>query len=101
MKPNIFIITLILIYGCNSSDSTLDNLPRLFNGELEVLDLTHALNSNSPSWGKSQNPFSYKIIAAHDSGLPILGSYSTPESMRTATSWSTTPRRASTDPGSA
>lgn len=79
MKPNNLIIALILIYSCNSPDSTLDNLPRLFNGQLEILDLTHALNSTSPSWGKGQNPFNYKIIAAHDSGLPILGSYSTPE----------------------
>ena len=79
MKPTVIIVAVILNYGCNSPDPTLDNLPRLFNGELEVLDLTHALNNTSPSWGKGNNPFSYNILAAHESGLPILGSYSVPE----------------------
>ncbi|MFQ5568497.1 MAG: cyclase family protein [Rhodothermales bacterium] len=57
-----------------------DRFEQLFSGRLTVLDLTHPLNSTSPYWpGPAGNPFTYDILAAHESGAPILGAYRTPE----------------------
>ncbi len=57
-----------------------DRLEQLFSGELTVIDLTHALSPDSPYWpNDSGNPFEYRIIAAHESGKPVMGAYSTPE----------------------
>lgn len=48
---------------------------------MQVIDLTHTINSTSPFWPGSEdtNPFSYEPIATHPSGAASLGAYSTVE----------------------
>ena len=63
-----------------SSALTTDRLEKLFNGELNVLDLTHALSPEGPYWPSSGgNPFQYEAVFTHPSGAAGMGKYSTPE----------------------
>ena len=57
-----------------------DRLEQFFSGDMEVIDLTHALSSSSTYWlGPSGNPFEHEILKAHESGRPRMARYSTPE----------------------
>ena len=57
-----------------------DRLDRLFSGELEVVDLTHALSTTGPFWpNPSGNPFEHEILRAHESGAAAMARYATPE----------------------
>ncbi len=57
-----------------------DRLEQFFSGDMEIIDLTHALSSSSTSWlGPSENPFEHEILTAHESGRPKMARYSTPE----------------------
>lgn len=72
---------MLLLSQCTErSGDELDRFEQLFAGELTVLDLSHAISSGNPVWGaNSESPFHYEVIAAHESGLPIMGSYRTAE----------------------
>ena len=55
-------------------------LEQLFTGEVTVLDLSHALSSTNPVWREgAESPFQYEVLAAHESGLPIMGAFRTAE----------------------
>lgn len=55
-------------------------LEQLFSGELEVVDMTHALSPDSVYWPSSSgNPFEYEARATQPSGAVSMGAYSTPE----------------------
>ncbi len=71
----------ISLMGCTATNNKeVDRLELLFNGELNVIDLTHALSESSPYWpDPSGNPFDYDTIFAQPSGAPGMGKYSTPE----------------------
>ena len=57
-----------------------DALARLVAGELEVVDLTHALSSATPYWPSPEgNPFKHDTLRAHPDGSPSMAAYSTPE----------------------
>ncbi len=57
-----------------------DRLDQFFSGDMEIIDLTHALSSSSTYWlGPSGNPFEHEILKAHESGRPRMARYSTPE----------------------
>lgn len=57
-----------------------DRLEQLFAGELEVIDLTHALSPDAVYWpGPEVSPFEYEAIATHPSGAVSMGTYRTPE----------------------
>lgn len=57
-----------------------DRLARFFSGDMEVIDLTHALSPSSTYWsGENPNPFEHEILTAHESGRPRMARYSTPE----------------------
>ena len=78
------IILLVLfsfsVISCQKEKSQLDRLEQLFNGELNIIDLTHTLNNASPYWpNETGSPFKYDTIFAHKSGSPGMGAYSTPE----------------------
>ncbi len=78
----LYSIGLVLLFAaCNSNVQPPDKLAQLFNGELEIIDLTHSINDSSPFWpsGNDKNPFSYNAIARQPSGASSLGSYSTVE----------------------
>ena len=67
--------------GCGppAGDGT-DTLAQLFAGELEVIDLTHALSSTTPYWPSAAgNPFNHDTIRAHPDGSPSMAAYATPE----------------------
>jgi kynurenine formamidase len=65
--------------ACQTSQPPSD-LERLFNGELNVVDMTHALSASSPFWPNPDgNPFRYDTLVAHESGAPAMGAYRTPE----------------------
>jgi kynurenine formamidase len=55
-------------------------LEQLFAGEVEVLDLTHALSAGGSFWSSwDSNPFTHDTLAAHPDGSPSMAAYSTPE----------------------
>jgi kynurenine formamidase len=55
-------------------------LEQLFAGEVEVLDLTHALSAGGSFWSSwNSNPFTHDTLAAHPDGSPSMAAYSTPE----------------------
>lgn len=57
-----------------------DRLDQLFSGELEVIDLTHALSTDAVYWpGSEVSPFEYEAVATQPSGAVSMGAYSTPE----------------------
>ena len=67
--------------GCDqpASDGT-DTLAQLFAGELEVIDLTHALSGTTPYWpSPAGNPFKHDTLRAHADGSPAMAAYATPE----------------------
>lgn len=71
----------VAVCGCADREGqTGDRLEQLFAGELEVVDLTHALSATSPFWPSSGgNPFRHDTLRAHESGAPAMAAYSTPE----------------------
>jgi len=80
-KPFISVVLVsILLVGCKKELTQNDRLEQLFNGELQIIDLTHTLNNSSPYWpNDAGSPFKYDTIFAHKSGAPGMGAYSTPE----------------------
>jgi kynurenine formamidase len=57
-----------------------DRLAQLFSGELEVVDLTHALSPDAVHWsGSGDSPFEYEVLSTQPSGAVSMGAYSTPE----------------------
>jgi kynurenine formamidase len=75
----------ILVAACGApqdraTETEPDRLQQLFDGAIQVIDLTHALSSEGPHWpSASGNPFVYEVRSAHDSGATSMGAYSTPE----------------------
>ena len=67
--------------GCERpAGDTTDTLAQLFSGELEVVDLTHALSGTTPYWPSPDgNPFRHDTIRAHEDGSPSMAAYATPE----------------------
>ena len=56
------------------------SLAQWFSGELEVVDLTHALSGTAPYWpSPNGNPFTHDTLRAHADGSPSMAAYSTPE----------------------
>jgi kynurenine formamidase len=75
----IFLVNFFII-SCQNEKSEFDRFEQLFNGELNIIDLTHTLNNTSPYWPNEKgNPFKYDTIIAHKSRSPMMGAYSTPE----------------------
>ncbi len=74
-------LLLLSLTGCDrSADAPADTLAQLFSGELQVVDLTHALSSTTPYWPSAAgNPFTHDTIRAHADGSPSMAAYSTPE----------------------
>lgn len=66
--------------GCSPAPESpaRDSLDALFAGELEVVDLTHALSASMPAWGGS-NPFRHDTLSTHADGAPSMAAYFTPE----------------------
>jgi kynurenine formamidase len=57
-----------------------DRLEQLFTGDLEVIDMTHALSPDAVYWpGGERSPFEYEARATQPSGAVSMGAYSTPE----------------------
>jgi len=57
-----------------------DRLAQLFDGDIEVIDLTHALSPAAVYWpGSDVSPFEYEALATQPSGAVSMGAYSTPE----------------------
>ena len=79
--PGILAVLAFLLFlpGCNAPQSEPDqSLKSLFSGKMQVIDLTHALSSTNPVWGAdSESPFSYEVLAAHESGRAAMGAFST------------------------
>ena len=62
------------------ADSSPVTLEQLFAGEVTVLDLSHTLSSTNPVWREgAESPFQYEVLAAHESGLPVMGAFRTAE----------------------
>ncbi len=74
-------LTVSSMAGCEpQAGSGSDSLTQLFSGELEVVDLTHALSATAPYWpSPNGNPFTHDTIRAHADGSPSMAAYSTPE----------------------
>ena len=57
-----------------------DRLDQLFAGDLEVIDMTHALSPEAVYWpGSEASPFEYEVRSRQPSGAVSMGAYSTPE----------------------
>ena len=71
----------VALTGCGgSADNGADTLDQLFAGELEVVDLTHALSATMPYWPSPKgNPFKHDTLRAHADGSPAMAAYFTPE----------------------
>lgn len=76
----------LLSSGCTApgdsgpNDRKAVTLEQLFTGEVTVLDLTHTLSSTNPVWREgAESPFEYEVLAAHESGLPVMGAFRTAE----------------------
>jgi kynurenine formamidase len=71
----------VALTGCDrSSGGNTDTLDQLFTGELEVIDLTHALSATMAYWPSPDgNPFKHDTIRAHADGSPSMAAYFTPE----------------------
>lgn len=75
----------VLVVACGApqdlaTETGPDRLQQLFDGDIQVIDLTHALSTEGPHWpSASGNPFVYEVRSAHDSGATSMGAYSTPE----------------------
>jgi len=66
--------------GSAAAAAGADRLEPLFSGELEVIDMTHALSPDSVYWPSPDgNPFEYEARATQPSGAVSMGAYSTPE----------------------
>ena len=67
--------------GCGGSGGDgADTLEQLFTGELEVIDLTHALSATMSYWPSPMgNPFKHDTLRAHADGSPAMAAYFTPE----------------------
>jgi kynurenine formamidase len=75
----LLILPCFFMLSCKNEQTT-DRLEQLFNGEINIIDLTHVLNNTSPYWPNEKgNPFMYDTIFAHKSGAPVMGAYNTPE----------------------
>lgn len=75
------VVVAILFAGCTAQpDSSSTGLESLFNAGVNIVDMTHALSSSNPVWGAgAESPFSYEVLAAHESGLPVMGAFRTAE----------------------
>jgi kynurenine formamidase len=63
-----------------ASGTSPDRLDLLFSGQMEVVDLTHGISSDVPSWpGAPGSPFSYDVLISHPDGTPMMGAYHIPE----------------------
>ncbi len=63
--------------GPASATPTIEDL---FSGDVEVIDMTHALSPDSVYWpSDSGNPFQYEARSTQPSGAVSMGAYSTPE----------------------
>ncbi len=70
---------ILVTLGC-AAEAAPDRLAQLFSGEIEIIDLTHALGADGSYWSSwDQNPFDHDTLAAHPDGAPSLAAYSTPE----------------------
>ncbi len=71
----------LALHGCERpAEDIRDTVAQLFAGELEVVDLTHALSSTTPYWpSPNGNPFTHDTLRAHADGSPSMAAYSTPE----------------------
>ncbi len=60
--------------------SATPTLGDLFSGDVDVIDMTHALSPDSVYWpSASGNPFQYEARRTQPSGAVSMGAYSTPE----------------------
>jgi kynurenine formamidase len=63
-----------------ASGTSPDRLDLLFNGQMEVVDLTHGIGSDVPSWPDAPGSgFSYEVLIPHPDGTPMMGTYQIPE----------------------
>ena len=57
-----------------------DRLGALFQDEVAVVDLTHAVSADAPYWpGPSESPFRHDTLSAHEDGAPSMAAYAAPE----------------------
>ena len=54
------------------------SLEDLFSGNVEIVDMTHALSPEAVAWGAT-SPFEYEALSTQPSGAVSMGAYSTPE----------------------
>ncbi len=70
----------LVMLACGGSGEDVDRLEALFDGELEVVDLTHSLSVSMPYWpNPAGNPFRHDTLSAHADGAPRMAAYFTPE----------------------
>ena len=71
----------LALAGCGPAEGDgQPTLAGLFAGELEVVDLTHALGATTPYWPSLEgNPFRHDTLRAWPDGSPSMAAYSTPE----------------------
>ena len=82
MRTSVFLLLNAgsVLLGCSRQPHTPagQSLDALFSGELEVIDLTHAMSGSMPAWGGA-NPFRHDTLSAHSDGAPSMAAYFTPE----------------------
>lgn len=80
----VFFTGLSLVACAPKPENETDRFEDLFQGELNVVDLTHALSESSPYWPDPNGyPFEYDTIFAQPSGAPGMGKYKVSEHLGT------------------
>ena len=74
------LLAAFLVGGCAAPSESDDPLTALVSGEVQAIDLTHALSADMAFWpGPAGNPFRHDTLRAHPSGAPAMAAYFTPE----------------------
>jgi kynurenine formamidase len=77
----VLVFTGLILAGCLADAEepvTGPALADLFSGEMTIVDLSHALDETNPVWGAgAESPFSYRVLASHESGRAVMGAFST------------------------
>ena len=80
-RSTTLVLASLLLTSCSVETEKLGSEPLLsdlFSGEMNIIDLTHALDETNPVWGAgAESPFSYDVLASHESGRAVMGAFST------------------------
>lgn len=80
MRLQLLVVVAAALAACTPKEQESDRFNDLFEGDLQVVDLTHSLSKDSPYWPDPNGfVFDYDTIFAQPSGAPGMGKYKVSE----------------------